>query len=89
MTTQASRAEDFINSIGINTHLDFAVTAYNNVTVVESALNYLGVRQVRDAMQFPTSPALFAASRSRRWHQIRSVPGARRRGPIFPRRCKA
>ena len=60
MTTQASRAEDFINSIGINTHLDFAVTAYNNVTVVESALNYLGVKQVRDAMQFPTSPALFA-----------------------------
>ena len=60
MTTQAVRAEDFVNSIGVNTHFDFAVTAYSNVSVVESALNYLGVKQVRDAMQFPTSPALFA-----------------------------
>jgi hypothetical protein len=60
MSTQAVRAEDFTNSIGINTHLDFAVTAYSNVSVVESALNYLGVKQVRDAMQFATSPALFA-----------------------------
>jgi serralysin len=59
MSTQAVRAEDFANSIGINTHLDFNVTAYNNVSVVESALTYLGVRQVRDAMQFPSSAALF------------------------------
>jgi len=60
MTTQAVRAVDFANSIGINTHLDFGVTAYHNVSVVESALTYLGVKQVRDAMQFPTSPVLFA-----------------------------
>ncbi len=60
MSTQAVRTEDFVNSIGINTHLDFSVTAYNSVSVVESALNYLGVAQVRDAMQFSTSPALFA-----------------------------
>ena len=60
MSTQAVRTEDFVNSIGINTHLDFSVTAYNNVSIVESALNYLGVAQVRDAMQFSTSPALFA-----------------------------
>src|SRR3954469_12726649 len=60
MTTQAVRAVDLANSIGINTHLDFGVTAYHNVSVVESALTYLGVKQVRDAMQFPTSPVLFA-----------------------------
>ncbi len=58
--TQAVRATDFANSIGVNTHLDFSVTAYSNVSVVEAALNYLGVKQVRDAMQFPDSPALFA-----------------------------
>src|SRR5579872_6205937 len=60
MTTQAVRAADFTNSIGINTHLDFSVTAYSNVSVVEAALVYLGVKQVRDAMQFPNSPTLFA-----------------------------
>jgi serralysin len=60
MSTRAIRADDFTNSIGINTHLDFKVTAYNNISVVESALTYLGVKQVRDAMQFPTSPTLFA-----------------------------
>src|ERR1700733_7934500 len=60
MSTQAVRTEDVTNSVGINTHLDFGVTAYNNVSVVESALTYLGVKQVRDAMQFPTDPALFA-----------------------------
>jgi len=60
MTTQAVRAADFTNSIGINTHLDFSVTAYSNVPVVEAALTYLGVKQVRDAMQFPNSPTLFA-----------------------------
>lgn len=60
MTTQAVCAADFTNSIGINTHLDFSVTAYSNVSIVEAALTYLGVKQVRDAMQFTTSPALFA-----------------------------
>ena len=60
MTTQAVRAADFTNSIGINTHLDFSVTAYSNVSVVEAALSYLGVKQVRDAMQFTNSPTLFA-----------------------------
>ena len=60
MTTQAVSAASFTGSIGINTHLDFSVTAYANVSVVESALTYLGVKQVRDAMQFATSPELFA-----------------------------
>jgi hypothetical protein len=29
MNTQAVRADDFTNSIGINTHLDFRVAAFN------------------------------------------------------------
>jgi hypothetical protein len=58
--TGGSCGADFTNSIGINTHLDFGVTAYSNVSVVEAALIYLGVKQVRDAMQFTNSPTLFA-----------------------------
>jgi hypothetical protein len=48
---QAYRADDFVNSIGINTHLGYFDTPYGTdyATVVRPKLLGLGVRHVRDA----------------------------------------
>jgi hypothetical protein len=46
---QANSAEDFVQSIGINTHIDFYGGPYGNLGVVESALKYLGLDNVRDS----------------------------------------
>jgi hypothetical protein len=62
MKTLAVRAADCTNSIGINTHIDFSVTAYSNFSVVEAALTYLGVKQIRDATQFPLFAQVAAAN---------------------------
>jgi hypothetical protein len=51
--TQAVRATDFNNSIGINTHIDFTWTAYGNTQLVINSLNYLGVDYVRDSANNP------------------------------------
>ena len=48
MAQSASRVSDFTNSIGVNTHADFNWTVYGNTSLVESALKYLGVSNVRD-----------------------------------------
>jgi hypothetical protein len=48
--TQAARAGDFLNSIGVNTHIDFTGTAYGNLQTVESALNFVGIKNVRDSL---------------------------------------
>ncbi|MBR0801686.1 RHS repeat protein, partial [Bradyrhizobium jicamae] len=47
---------DFVQSIGVNTHLG-NWTVYNNVGLVESALAYLGVTNVRDGSMFSTTVA--------------------------------
>lgn len=46
--TQASRAEDFINSIGVNTHIGWNGTVWSNWSVVNNALTYLGIHYIRD-----------------------------------------
>jgi hypothetical protein len=43
----AVSTENFINSIGVNTHLDFPT--YANIAVVENSINFLGVKNLRDA----------------------------------------
>jgi|GEM_PF-1327496 len=50
---QAIRASDFINSIGINTHIDFTWTAYGNIQRIIDSLNYIGVKHVRDSANNP------------------------------------
>lgn len=52
-STQAVRTADFINSIGINTHIDFTWTAYGNLQRVIDSLNYIGVKNVRDSANNP------------------------------------
>src|SRR5271166_849357 len=45
---KAARAGNFVQSIGINTHLSDPTTSYGNLQAVGGQLSYLGVDQVRD-----------------------------------------
>lgn len=46
----AERAADFIDQIGVNTHLSFLWTEYANYKGVIADLNYLGIDLVRDSV---------------------------------------
>jgi hypothetical protein len=47
---KAARAASFINSIGINVHMEYTNGAYANVTNVISDLAYLGITNIRDQL---------------------------------------
>lgn len=55
----ASSAVVFDQSLGINTHIDFSWSAYNDLSAVQSALYYLGIHNVRDAVDNPADPYKF------------------------------
>ena len=44
----AVNASSFVNSIGVNAHLNYLDTAYGNIQAVGDALTYLGVDRIRD-----------------------------------------
>lgn len=56
-TVQAIRASDFVNSLGVNTHLGWGNSSYTNTATVQKAIAYLGVRHVRDSIPFGTMVA--------------------------------
>ncbi len=58
-TVQATSAAAFASSLGINTHMDFSWTNYNNFAQVENALSYLGLTNVRDSIDNPSDPGKF------------------------------
>ena len=45
---QASRSEDFVQSIGVTTHLNETTSSFGNVDQVIAEMNYLGVQHARD-----------------------------------------
>ena len=45
------RSADFIGTLGVNTHIDFAAYGYQNLSVVEASINYLGLKNLRDSPQ--------------------------------------
>jgi hypothetical protein len=49
-------AEDFVDSIGVVGHFQYADTAYGRVTEVVQRLRELGVRHLRDGMPAPGQP---------------------------------
>ena len=50
-TENAREADSFVDSIGVDTHLNYPDTAYNNYTnIVKPMLNNLGVRHIRDGL---------------------------------------
>ena len=71
-STTAVQAENFIDSIGVNTHLDFTNSSYSNLTAVENAINYLGVKNLRDSAN---SSADLGANGL--WQQVANATGAK------------
>ena len=57
----ATAAQKFVDTIGVNTHIDFTQNAYGNFAAVQRALAYLGVKSVRDAYQNPADGAKFTS----------------------------
>src|SRR4051812_31056606 len=69
---QAIRVNDFTNSIGINTHIDFTSTAYGNLQNVENALNYIGIKNVRDSVNNPAD-----IGSNGLWQQVANATGVK------------
>ena len=70
--TATIRAADFVGTLGVNTHIDFAAYGYQNLSVVEAAINYLGLKNLRDS---PQSPADVGANGT--WLQVAMATGAK------------
>ena len=66
--TTAITTTSFINSLGINTHIDSDADGYQNLATVESAINYLGIENIRDSAQ--------TASDASAWLQVANATGA-------------
>jgi hypothetical protein len=54
VTEKASPADNFVDTIGVNTHITYTQSNYANFSAVLQALQELGVRHIRDGYQ-PTS----------------------------------
>ncbi len=63
------RAFDFVATLGINTHIDFAAYGYQNLATVEASINYLGVKNIRDSAESATDALT--------WSQIAQATGAK------------
>jgi hypothetical protein len=50
----AARAEDFVQSVGVNTHITYFDTTYVNTSQVIQDLAYLGIDHVRDSAMMTT-----------------------------------
>jgi hypothetical protein len=70
-TSKAVSVSAVTSSIGVNTHLDYN-GAYANVTVVAAAINYLGVKNLRDTSDNPNTVGPNGI-----WQQIANATGAK------------
>jgi hypothetical protein len=52
---RAGSAYDFVNSIGVNTHLNYFDRAYGNFQLVERELQAIGIRHLRDGVHLQNS----------------------------------
>lgn len=57
------RADDFVESVGVNVHLGYAETPYGRQDIVKGKLLELGVRYIRDGLN-PGLPAVYRAWRT-------------------------
>lgn len=53
---RALPADRFTNTVGVNTHMMFHDTPYKDLDATLAALQWLGVRQVRDGVSAPPAP---------------------------------
>jgi serralysin len=65
----AISATAVVGSLGINTHIDFAAYGYQNLATVESDINYLGVKIIRDSAETATD--------AQTWLQVAQATGAK------------
>jgi hypothetical protein len=70
--TATMRAADFIGTLGVNTHLDFANYGYQKLPVVEASINYLGLKNLRDS---PESSGDLGSNGL--WQQVAKATGAK------------
>jgi hypothetical protein len=68
-TLTAITASSFVNSLGINTHIDFDADGYQNLSTVEAAIDYLGVTNIRDSAQTVSDVSA--------WLQVAQATGAK------------
>ena len=68
-TLTAITASSFISSLGVNTHIDFNNYGYQNLATVESSLEYLGVKNVRDSAESSTDLTS--------WQQVAQATGVK------------
>ena len=66
--TQAISTESFVQSLGVNTHIDFG-GSYANLATVEAAINYLGITNLRDS---PGNSGDLST-----WQQVAQATGAK------------
>jgi hypothetical protein len=70
--TVAVAAMAVTNSLGMNTHVDFGKYGYENLAVTAAAINYLGIKNLRDC---PGNAADAGPNGS--WQQIANATGAK------------
>ena len=68
-TLTAITASSFVNSLGVNTHIDSYAYGYQDLSTVEAAINYLGVTNIRDSAQLGADVAT--------WLQVAQATGAK------------
>ncbi len=71
-TSKAISTSTVTHSIGVNTHLDYQSYGYQNINTVAAAINYLGIKNLRDT---PDNPNTVGPSGS--WQQIANATGAK------------
>ncbi len=65
----AISTRSLIDSIGVNTHIDFVNYGYQNLTTVAASINYLGIKNIRDSVQ--------TAADATTWLQVANATGAK------------
>ena len=71
-TSKAVSVSTVTNSIGVNTHIDYHNYGYQNLTTTAAAINYLGIKNLRDT---PDNPNTVGPNGS--WQQIANATGAK------------
>ena len=71
-SSQAISASAVTNSIGVNTHIDFNRYGYQNLGTTEAAINYLGIKNLRDSANNPNDLGPNGS-----WQQVANATGAK------------
>jgi hypothetical protein len=67
----AQSAYDFVNSIGVNTHINYFDRTYGNFQLVEAELKSIGIRHVRDGVHLLNAD--YNKAVYSRWSQLGSI----------------